>query len=301
MRYGIFLSGGGYSGAGQGKSVGTIVQRLGLKPVVIRAVSVGAFTGASLVEHDFDDRPVNDIWVNKVQVCGPNLVFPRTFGALWRFITLRSYIFSDEGLYHLTNLLDINKVCDPNSCRLEVRVFNLLSKKPETHSNHDEDVQRDPELFRAYIRASARLPGIFESEEINGAPYCDAIMGSTIPLFSRHKCDLVFAVVNDPLDYDVSRFISWWVRLRGIPHIVTDTSLEEDRESFGDGLVTIRPDKRIGKLSRMSFMQGRACEVRVVRGKRVVKEKRLVYLGDIATEIEEAGLRTNRVLDSLSL
>lgn len=301
MRYGIYLSGGGYSGAGQGKTVATIVRRINKWPEVIRAVSVGAFTGACLVEHDLDDGPVNDIWINCVQARGPGFVFPKTPEMLWRFLTLQPHLFSDKGLYHLTGLLDMEKICDPKSCRIEVRVFNVLQKKPETHSNHDPEFRNNPELFRSFIRASARLPGIFQPEEINGVPYCDAIMGSTIALFTKYGCDLVFAAVNDPIDYDISRVLSWWIKLRGVPHIVTDSILEDEKETFGNGLVIIRPRKRTGRLSRTSFRREIKREVEIAENDKGILGEGFYYGGDIAREIIEAEIRTNKALDELRL
>ncbi|GEM_PF-6173276 len=276
---GWLYGGGGYWGITQ---VGQTEELLnfGYEPDMLLANSVGVFNAACLLA--YGAKRMKSFWLEVVEKSGQNLVFPRTSGAFFRFITLKPYIFSDDGVRYLISLLDLKKVCD--SFRpLLVMTYNMSRKEPRIFSTHDEEVQKDPERLRLIFRAAVAYPGIFSPVEIDGELYRDSVEASTRPLFER-GCTRVFALITDPLDHEPPRTISWPMAMRGVGHQITDMSMFEEKRTYGDKLTPLRPSRYVGKLSRISFRNPK------------IRDGKVIHEGDLTREYRESKEITRRTL-----
>lgn len=187
---GLALHGGGFAGA---KQIG-LPEELWARnkiPSLIQGVSVGALNAAKLVESG--PEGLKKAWLRR-QKLGPSSVF-NWAGAITH--AWSGSLLSDYGLNELVREgedgLVMSKIM-ASPIELQIAVRNETHDRIDIFSNRDEAVQKDPEILRKAIKASASLPGIFPPVEINGEWYSD---GWHFDLSKMTDCEVIFVVIND--------------------------------------------------------------------------------------------------------
>lgn len=184
-RLALVLPGGGYRGA---KQVGPAKELFSRKtPSIIQGVSVGALNAAGLVEVGPDG--IEARW-KLIEKSGPNQIFN------WRtaaFHVLTNALFSTKGLDDLVNKMDMSKIIG-SPIELQVVTRNETTQEHVIFSNRDPRMEKDPEIMRKAIKASASLPGFFPAVEIEGAWYSD---GYYFDLERLADCSTILIIFNE--------------------------------------------------------------------------------------------------------
>lgn len=199
--FGIIADGGGFTGAyypGFRKAL----TRSGIKPVYYQGVSVGALNVSA------ESGQLEDFWL-QVERKGPGKLFP-----LWKIFARgfwSSSLFGDSGLRWLTSFLNFEAIAKRRE-RIEVVAYNEELDRREIFSNHDPEVQKDPQSFREKIHASCALMGFLPCVYVRGVPYSD---GTTFLIESaiRSGCRTLFICLNDCLKNPASPNAIWYKRV----------------------------------------------------------------------------------------
>ncbi len=254
-KIGMIFDGGGNTCA-YGTGFALAVENKGLRADYVLGVSGGALNGASYVERNGRTDKMILGWKD-IETKGQSFLFD--FGISSVIMRLRrTAILSNVGLRYLCQNLDMQAIIK-SDIQFDVVVFDEKANRQKIFSNCQKEVQENPEILRKAIRASASIPGIFKSVNINGRDYCDGASFLIKPAI-RAGCETIFLFLNEPLELESVETVEWgWFNRLLLGKHQIGRLLREARvsqyTSFLEELVVFQMPRGVPGLTSTSFEQ----------------------------------------------
>ncbi|EGT3616796.1 patatin-like phospholipase family protein [Clostridium perfringens] len=206
MKVGLVLSGGGGKGAYElGVWRALVEMNLDKHIKVISGTSIGAFNAALFAQGDMDNAqalwdevtmeklvPMTKIDLLKKGVALALGVKSLNFVKKHMSDKLENGDFPKDGAYEVVNkFIDINKVKESGKI-----CYAACTELPECKVKYFRINDYDEEVGREIIMASASLPLIYDSSEVEGKKYLDGGMVDNTPIQPVYGegCDLIIVV-----------------------------------------------------------------------------------------------------------
>ncbi len=231
-QFGLVLTGGGAKGAYQAGALQYLAE-LGLEPQIIAGTSIGALNGAVLSSYQpfsYAVHRLNELWEElgdaPILRSNPNGLLPiisyatQTFVPTFRewmldFLINQGLLKNRKAIYDPTAIEQLlREKVNPSALRqgieLWVTVFpslkipgldcdwliDFIRAKTGTgaHWLCAQDITNDANLYNVLL-ASAAIPLLFPSREVNGQFYVDGALADNVPLRALAKCGCRYVIV----------------------------------------------------------------------------------------------------------
>lgn len=256
-KIGVIFDGGGYTGA-YSAGFAKAMEELGLRPSYVQGVSVGALNGAVMVGQNGKTDQMISVWKD-VEIKESNFIFDFGISGMIKRLR-RTAILSDGGLKYLCLSLDLQSIIK-SDIQFDVVVFDEKDNTRKIFSNFQEKVQKNPEILKKAIRASASIPGLFRSVNINGRSYSDGVSFLIKPAI-RAGCETIFLFLNEPLELESSETGGWsWFKRLLLGKLYVGRLLRKEMvnqyRSLLEELVVFQVRQGVPGLSTTSFEQAK--------------------------------------------
>ena len=222
-KVGVIFNGGGFTGA---FSVGfaKAIWKNGIKPEYIQGVSVGALSGAKLVESGIEE--LEKVWL-ELEQRGAKSIFNWS-DAVWNIPRKKSSIFNNHGIVELLSKADFAKIINSPTELQIVTTNESKDWEQEIFSNREEKYRDNPTSFKLPVLASTAVQGGLPPVMIDNEQHSDGMIFS-LEAAAKAGCDTIFLLLNDQAGTKQDR---WDQRLSMSRHMFYDRNVEYELKDF---------------------------------------------------------------------